>query len=497
MSDQAATQLRQALDILSEVSTLESGRERLRQAIDVAERTPPPEVGGATRPRGRNFYDRLMGTILDHVKRAVSREELVGYVLRTLGADGEACAAECYLVIEALVDQVGAIGELAVSDFALINPLQSDAYSRKRLPRMVNSALLRDVLVRHQTIEFLATEHFEALGYDRGDLEGLGKIGRSGKWICALPLPPGEVGRRARMLLALYPVVGPPDLPSLPRGALQEWRALAFLRVAYDMLTHQLASTRDQLRRQRRELLADLAPGIVNHEINQLVKIIEEGNMLASAGVHGLSPSIPDSDLHFDQVLQGVLSVQGASDRLRSIADAFNNLDRRAEHEPVRLSTLVEEVYVLQSHVFAGLGIAAEITGDESAEVRTDAALLQHVILNVVANAAEAMREDSDKACEYPVIRCAITGDEEAIELRLMNNGPPITIFEPERLFEKGFTTKPRGVGHGLGLHMCRLVMTFLGGAVTLLPASELDPDMQVGFLVRLPRVRRVDWELA
>jgi signal transduction histidine kinase len=497
MSDHSATQLRQALDILSDVSTLESARERLRQAIELAERALPPEVGGAARPRGRNFYDRLMGTILDHVKRAVSREELVGYVLRTLGADREACAAECYLVIDALVDQAGEIGELAVSDFALINPLQSEAYSRNRLPSLANSALLRDVLVRHQTIEFLATEHFEALGYDRSDLEGLGKASRGGKWVCALPMPPGEVGRRTRMLIGLYPVVGPPDLPALPRGASQEWRALAFLRVAYDMLTHQLASTRDQLRRQRRELLADLAPGIVNHEINQLVKIIEEGTMLASAGVHGLDSSIPDGDLHFDQVLKGLLSVQSASERLRSIADAFNNLDRRAEYEPVRLSTLVEEVYVLQNYVFAGLGIAPEISGDETIEVSTDAALLQHVILNVVANAAEAIREDTCEAFEHPVIRCAITGDEEAIELRLMNNGPPITVFEPERLFEKGFTTKPRGFGHGLGLHMCRLVMTFLGGTVTLLPALELDSDMQVGFLVRLPRVRRVDWELA
>ncbi len=477
--------LTHALGLIEDATSLEEAKKLLRAAIRTSERQPSEGGSGPARMRGRGFFDRLMEAILERVKQAVSREELVTFVLNSLTEDAESCAGLCYLCLDAEIDRGGRIGALAVAGSALIHPRRLANFTA-RLNGMTGSTMLQDVLVGRETLEFLPTEHLAALGYNR-DYAGLASDEKP-LWLCALPLPAADSSHRARMLLVLYPIIGPADAPALPRGATQEWRTLSFLRVAYEMLNHQLTSTREQLLQQRRELLADLAPGIVNHEIYQQVNAFAEAIKLMQWSVHRLDHVVPAREPAFDSLLAGLRTVQEAAARLRVISNAFNNLERRPDTAPVPVAQLLDEVFVLQGYLFAKHGIAPQIDNPTPLEIRSDAALLEHVLLNVIANAIDAIAEGSTDGAA-PILRVKVTLENGLLVLSVMNNGTPITLTRPEQVFEKGFTTKPRGVGHGLGLHMCRLVMAHIGGTIDLIAPEKLDVDMRVGFRVTLRAV--------
>jgi signal transduction histidine kinase len=143
--------------------------------------------------------------------------------------------------------------------------------------------------------------------------------------------------------------------------------------------------------------------------------------------------------------------------------------------------------------------------GDENLTVRIDAALLQHVILNVVANALGAFHDEQQRqelareagqsevspSPARTILRISVLGAPNKVCICILNNGPPITLPHPERIFVKGFTTRPRNIGHGLGLYICRLIMTYLGGEIDLLDAADRDADMTVGFRIGLPMTGR------
>lgn len=91
---------------------------------------------------------------------------------------------------------------------------------------------------------------------------------------------------------------------------------------------------------------------------------------------------------------------------------------------------------------------------------RADKIMIEQLILNLVKNAIEAMREIAPGKREV-TIRSA-TNATGIVEIEVIDNGRGIPHELDDNLFQPFFTTKPEGMG--MGLHICRSVIEIHDG---------------------------------
>lgn len=93
-------------------------------------------------------------------------------------------------------------------------------------------------------------------------------------------------------------------------------------------------------------------------------------------------------------------------------------------------------------------------------------ARLGQVFLNLIVNAAQSLPEGAAKEHEIVLVTSTDDAGRAVVEIRDTGVGIPAALMH--RIFDPFVTTKPRGVGTGLGLYICRNVVTGLGGDVAL-----------------------------
>ncbi|HET6146057.1 MAG TPA: response regulator [Polyangia bacterium] len=114
--------------------------------------------------------------------------------------------------------------------------------------------------------------------------------------------------------------------------------------------------------------------------------------------------------------------------------------------------------------------------------VRANSARLGQVFLNLIMNAAQALDESGIKRNVVSVSSFEDGGD---VVVQVKDNGPGIAAEVMPRIFDSFFTTKPRGVGTGLGLPISQRIVRSLGGEITV----DSRPNAGAIFRVRLPAV--------
>jgi PAS domain S-box-containing protein len=110
---------------------------------------------------------------------------------------------------------------------------------------------------------------------------------------------------------------------------------------------------------------------------------------------------------------------------------------------------------------------------------------LGQVFVNLVVNAAQAIAEGSIEDNEIRVSTSTDAGGRVVIAVSDTGAGIPAALID--KVFDPFVTTKPPGVGTGLGLHIARSIVTSLGGEI------EVESTVGVGttFRVKLPPAPR------
>jgi two-component system NtrC family sensor kinase len=157
------------------------------------------------------------------------------------------------------------------------------------------------------------------------------------------------------------------------------------------------------------------------------------------------------------------------AERCRKIVQNLLSFARR--HEPERkllsLNQVVEDVVALLSYQLRvdGIRIERELSPDLPA-IEGDAHQLEQVLVNLLTNAAHAIRHTGEAGTVTLETR-APHGD--AIVLEIRDTGPGIPAEMRSKIFDPFFTTKAPGEGTGLGLSLVSGIVTDHGGTVEAL----------------------------
>jgi signal transduction histidine kinase len=112
--------------------------------------------------------------------------------------------------------------------------------------------------------------------------------------------------------------------------------------------------------------------------------------------------------------------------------------------------------------------------------VQTSPARLGQVFLNLIINATQALNE-SEAGRNRIEVRTYDADPDVVFEVT--DNGPGIPPDQLTRIFDSFYTTKPRGVGTGLGLPISQGIVRSLGGEITV----QTEHGSGATFRVRLP----------
>ena len=141
------------------------------------------------------------------------------------------------------------------------------------------------------------------------------------------------------------------------------------------------------------------------------------------------------------------------------------------------LNTLVADIMVMAT-AHAPEGVKLDVELDPALpKVPFDANYMEDVITNLVGNAVEAVGPRGR-------VQVETRAHEGGAALVVRDSGPGIPPEQQKRIFEPFFTTKKKG--NGLGLALCRQIVTAHGGTI----AFESKPGLGTTFTVTLPPAR-------
>ncbi len=217
--------------------------------------------------------------------------------------------------------------------------------------------------------------------------------------------------------------------------------------------------TRSELDKVQRSAALGAMSAMIAHEINQPLTAVQG---FAFSAQRWIERDVPDLD-EARQALAGlhdaVLNVHEVMQRVRNLVG-----NSQTENAPVNLHTLIRNTVSFASRDVEAQG--ARISFSHCAPdvmILGDRVLLKHLLLNLIANALQAMEIPSreEKLIE---IDLSLAGNQASIIVR--DTGPGLPASTREKLFEPFFTTKP--VGMGLGLSICRSIVELHDGQITL-----------------------------
>jgi signal transduction histidine kinase len=228
------------------------------------------------------------------------------------------------------------------------------------------------------------------------------------------------------------------------------------------------------LQSQKLEAIGRLAGGLAHDFNNYLAVVIGYSEILRGQ---------VDEDA-LEDVERILEAARGATELSRRLL-AFSR-PRPAEPDMVRLDELALEIEGIL-RALAGPSVDLVVSTPLSVlPVRADRAQIQQAIMNLVANAADAMPDGGT---------CAITVDQpgDAVRLQVEDTGYGMDDATRARIFEPFFTTKAGEEGTGIGLSTTLAIVSALGGTI--------DVESRAGggtrFVVSLPAVAEAAFKAA
>lgn len=207
---------------------------------------------------------------------------------------------------------------------------------------------------------------------------------------------------------------------------------------------------------------------VLTHEImNSLTPIISLADTLCEG--------VEQDTLEHDDLLMALQAINRRSNGLLQFVENYRKLQRisKPQFEDVRIGDLVADL----QHLYPDSIFHYEIENEDQ-RLQMDRSQIEQVLINLLKNAQEAVENE-----EIPYVRLTthLSSNKRDFIISITDNGKGILPEVMERIFVPFFTTKTNG--SGIGLSICKQIVTLHGGTIT---ASSKSGD-KTTFSVVLP----------
>jgi len=201
----------------------------------------------------------------------------------------------------------------------------------------------------------------------------------------------------------------------------------------------------------------------MTHEIMNSVAPISS---LADTLKNRLQSAVPDlsnKSGSVDDLELGIDTIKKRSEGLLKFADTYRNLNKinTLTVKKIYVRDLFESMHNLMQPTLIKKNIELEIIlKDPDLMLEADASLIEQVLINLVVNAAEAVKEKE----EPRILLSAYITPNNKVVVKIADNGNGM----PEELLEKIFIPffSTRKTGSGIGLSLCKQIMLLHKGTI-------------------------------
>jgi PAS domain S-box-containing protein len=192
------------------------------------------------------------------------------------------------------------------------------------------------------------------------------------------------------------------------------------------------------------------------HELNQPLSAIANYNM-------GCVNRLQANDYRPEELLAAMQKASAQAERAGKIIRRVRDFVKKSEprRSAVEIAGVIEEVigFAEIEARKAGVRISVSVPPDLPAAY-ADKIMIEQVVLNLVKNGIEAMR-DTPRS-ERDLALSARANGKDFIEVKVADRGHGVLAEQTEKLFAPFYTTKPEGMG--MGLNICRSIVEFHHG---------------------------------
>lgn len=225
-------------------------------------------------------------------------------------------------------------------------------------------------------------------------------------------------------------------------------------------------TTRRARAAEERASIATLVAGLA-HEIGTPMGVIQGHAKLLESAVEG-----EDAEWRLKTIQEQIARISRIIQTLLNMARP-----RKAQRIPVAIEPLLETTFSFVSEKLSQRGIRVERDFVRVPSVIGDPERLQQLFLNLIINAADAMPDGGTLRAELG------KSENGELSIRIADTGSGIPAEDLEHIFEPFFTTKASGEGNGLGLMVCKGILSDHSGSIDV--SSE--PGKGTRFEILLP----------
>jgi signal transduction histidine kinase len=257
------------------------------------------------------------------------------------------------------------------------------------------------------------------------------------------------------------------------------------LQAEVETATRELAARNEELRQAQAMLFE------VQRQLSQTERLVMAGQ-LAAMMAHEIGTPLHSISGHVQLLLEEGRVDEAQRHRLKIIdsqigrvVDILQSLlaasaPAEVVYAPVEVNQVVRGLLDLMAPILARRGVAvSSVLAADLPPVIGDAGQLQQALLNIVANAMDAMPAGGAlqvSSRRVPAPRGRLPGEGHPsgpvgrpvgwVEVNVADTGSGIEPAHIDRIFEPFFTTKGLGKGTGLGLAICQRIVKAHGGRV-------------------------------